>query len=292
VALVALVGLVLGLSVVTPSQAAAPTDLTPTARTISGFAAPSTLTAGSAYVARVRVTGGRRVVVLQRRVGGAWRPVARDRSTSTGRAVLRWTAPQRTGRVALRVRALRTPRLPALTSRPQPVRVVAESPVAPVVPDLIPVVPVTVVPVPEVPLLDPVELEVLTLVNEARTTGYTCGDTVMAPVAPVRADARLSRAATGHARSMADHDFFSHTSLDGSSNGDRIKAEGYAFRTAGENIAAGQVTAASVVGDWLESPGHCRNIMNGAFTDLGLGIATNPESFYGTYWAQNLAAPL
>ena len=70
----------------------------------------------------------------------------------------------------------------------------------------------------------------------------------------------------------------------------RIRAEGYAYASAGENIAWGHPTPEAVVGAWLASPGHCRNIMNADYRVVGIGYAYDPESEFGHYWTQNFAA--
>ena len=41
---------------------------------------------------------------------------------------------------------------------------------------------------------------------------------------------------------------------------------------------------------WLKSEGHCRNIMNGSFKELGVGYAANASSSYRTYWVQDFGA--
>ncbi|MSY83983.1 MAG: CAP domain-containing protein [Actinobacteria bacterium] len=131
----------------------------------------------------------------------------------------------------------------------------------------------------------------LSLVNEVRAQGRTCGDTYYPPTGPLAHDARLAAAAQGHARDMATQDYFAHDSLDGRSAADRMTAAGYTgWRTVGENIAAGYSSAEAVMEGWLRSPGHCRNIMNPAFEDLGVGRASDEDSRYGTYWVQNFGA--
>ena len=90
---------------------------------------------------------------------------------------------------------------------------------------------------------------------------------------------------------MGTRDYFSHTSLDGRSPGDRITAAGYDWRTYGENIAAGYGSPGAVVRGWIASPGHCRNLMSPAFTQLGVGYADVPGSTYGDYWVQKFATP-
>ena len=87
---------------------------------------------------------------------------------------------------------------------------------------------------------------------------------------------------------MATKNYFSHTSLDGRTVAQRITATGYAWRAIGENIAAGQTTPEQVVAGWLQSEGHCRNIMNPAYQELGVGYAQ--DGSYGTTWVQDFGA--
>jgi len=107
----------------------------------------------------------------------------------------------------------------------------------------------------------------------------------------LRWNALLARAAALHARDMADNDYFSHDSLDGRTFDERIAEQGYVWRTVGENIAAGQPTPKAVVNAWMNSPGHRANILNGAFAELGVGVATNAASTYGVYWVQDFGTP-
>jgi uncharacterized protein YkwD len=132
--------------------------------------------------------------------------------------------------------------------------------------------------------------EVFALVNQARSRARSCGAESFAAAPPLRWDDRLGRAAQAHSADMAAKNYFSHTSADGRSFSERIRAEGYSFSRAGENIAAGQRTAAQVVDTWLKSPGHCRNIMNPAFGDLGVGQAAGGS--FGVYWTQDFGRPL
>ncbi|WP_374568400.1 CAP domain-containing protein [Ideonella sp.] len=138
----------------------------------------------------------------------------------------------------------------------------------------------------------PFRQEFVKLTNSYRATGRYCGSTWYAATKPVAWDKALKRAATGHSRDMATHDFFSHTGSDGSSMGDRITDAGYRWSAAGENIAAGYNDAASVMKGWIESPGHCANIMNPRYVDLGVACAESASSQYRTYWTMDLAAPL
>jgi uncharacterized protein YkwD len=131
---------------------------------------------------------------------------------------------------------------------------------------------------------------VLALTNAARAQGQTCGTTTFPAVGALTYNAALEQAAQGHAADMAVKNYFSHTSQDGRDFSARITATGYKWYTIGENIAAGQTTPETVVAGWLKSEGHCRNIMNGSFKELGVGYAANASSSYRTYWVQDFGA--
>ncbi len=133
--------------------------------------------------------------------------------------------------------------------------------------------------------------QVLDLTNAARAVPRTCGATSYAAAAPLTWNAQLAQAAQGHATDMAAQNYFSHTSLDGRTFAQRITNAGYTpYRTIGENIAAGQTTPQAVVDGWLKSEGHCRNIMNPAFKELGVGYAYAGTSTYKHYWVQDFGA--
>lgn len=102
---------------------------------------------------------------------------------------------------------------------------------------------------------------------------------------PVSFDARLGRAAQAHANDMLANGYFSHTGLNGSSPGDRITAQGYRWRTYGENIARGQSSEAEVLEAWQNSAGHRQNNENPNFQDFGLARAGDSRP----YWVLVLA---
>jgi uncharacterized protein YkwD len=131
----------------------------------------------------------------------------------------------------------------------------------------------------------------LAAINQRREAGATCGSRgSYAPAAPLRWNALLAQASAAHSADMAAQNYFSHTSLDGRSMSDRVNATGYAWASLGENIAAGYVGIDSVVEGWMRSEGHCANIMNPAFDEMGLACVPGASgSRYGQYWTQNLA---
>jgi uncharacterized protein YkwD len=87
---------------------------------------------------------------------------------------------------------------------------------------------------------------------------------------------------------MADNDYFDHTSLDGRSPWDRMAQAGYDGMPFGENIAAGSSTADGTFHQWLNSPGHCMNMMSQNANELGVGVAFGGS--WGAYWTQTFGA--
>jgi uncharacterized protein YkwD len=135
------------------------------------------------------------------------------------------------------------------------------------------------------------DIEMLSRINNARASAQSCGDEAMAAVEPLAWHCTIKTAAEAHSEDMAQHDFFSHTGSDGSSAGERLHNAGYDWRAWAENIAAGQRTVEQTVRELLESPGHCVNIMNPRFTEMGAALAENPDAYYRRYWTQNFARP-
>ncbi len=131
----------------------------------------------------------------------------------------------------------------------------------------------------------------LQLVNEARARGARCGDRVFGPAPPVRLSLTLGGVALGHADDMARHDYFEHEDLLGRSPADRVRAVGYQEKLVGENIAYGPQSAEEVVQGWLDSPGHCENIMDPRFAEMGIAYAAGQASRRGLFWVQLLVAP-
>lgn len=134
---------------------------------------------------------------------------------------------------------------------------------------------------------------VLSRVNQWRASGANCGsEGSFGPAAPLAWNTLLANAGAAHSQDMAAMNYFSHTGSDGSSPSQRIDAAGYAWSSIGENIAAGQRSVNEVVDGWIASPGHCANIMNPGFVEVGVacvpGTATDA---YPTYWTMELARP-
>jgi uncharacterized protein YkwD len=135
------------------------------------------------------------------------------------------------------------------------------------------------------------DIEMLGRINDARVSERYCGEELAPATHTLVWHCTIAAAAQKHSDDMADNNFFSHTGSDGTNVADRLTNAGYSWRTAGENIAAGQTSVEAVMTDLLESPGHCLNIMNNRFEEMGAALAENPDAEYRRYWTQNFARP-
>jgi uncharacterized protein YkwD len=134
------------------------------------------------------------------------------------------------------------------------------------------------------------EEEVLILVNEARAQGASCGGQSFGSTGPLTMNPALRCAARVHSKDMAERNYFDHNNPDGEDPFVRMERAGYSFFTAGENIAAGQMTPEMVMQSWMDSPGHCSNIMNPDFADLGVGAFSGTGAQFSIYWTQAFGA--
>jgi uncharacterized protein YkwD len=107
-------------------------------------------------------------------------------------------------------------------------------------------------------------------------------------LAPLRQNARLALAGARHARDMVRGRYFAHASRAGSAFDARISRTGYARgrrASVGENLAWGTgslATPRAIVRSWMHSPGHRANILQPAFREVGIGVATgNPRTGAG-----------
>jgi uncharacterized protein YkwD len=112
---------------------------------------------------------------------------------------------------------------------------------------------------------------------------------------------QLIVAAQGQSQDMAEKDFFDHINPDPSraTVSQRAAVAGYSGSFVGENIAAGYSTAAEVMDGWMSSAGHRANILNCAYSELGVGYyyQANDQPFpsnswpYNYYWTQVFGRP-
>ena len=113
------------------------------------------------------------------------------------------------------------------------------------------------------------------------------------------ADDTLSAASTAYAADMVARSFFDHESPDGVTLDDRLRAVGYSYDIAGENIAWGEgplATPAQIVDAWMHSDGHRTNILDPDFRQIGLGIVPGtprgtPSAFQGATYVTDFGTP-
>jgi uncharacterized protein YkwD len=123
--------------------------------------------------------------------------------------------------------------------------------------------------------------EVLRLVNDEREA---------VGVAPVVWSDQLAEQASQYACEMIYYGFFDHVNPStGSTLSARASDFDYDYWIIGENLAAGQRSPVEVVWDWMHSPCHRENLLNPAFTELGIGIRYGGD--YGYYWVQEFGRP-
>lgn len=123
----------------------------------------------------------------------------------------------------------------------------------------------------------------LELVNGIRKKGCQCGDTYYAPVPALTWNSQLELAAYKHSKDMYENKYFSHIAKDGSNGGVRIERAGYNWMAYAENIGEGYINENQVFNAWLNSPGHCKNIMGNLYKEMGVARV-------GTYWTQDFGA--
>ncbi|MEH6569922.1 MAG: CAP domain-containing protein [Halioglobus sp.] len=134
----------------------------------------------------------------------------------------------------------------------------------------------------------------LDTVNAVRAQARVCGAQGSFPAtSPLSWSCKLEAAALGHSMDMANNNFFSHTGSNGQSVGYRSTQATYTWSAVGENIAAGVSLSSvgAVVQAWVDSPGHCANLMRSTYTQLGASKYSNSSSTYNVYWTQVFGRP-
>jgi len=134
-------------------------------------------------------------------------------------------------------------------------------------------------PAPAIGAAMPIYNEMVALVNSYRAQNG---------LASVSEQGQLDMAAIDHSNDMAQRRLLTHTGWDGSNAGQRIRANGFSASTWGENVAYGQSTAAQAMTAWMNSAGHRANILNPAFTQIG--VAAVPAANGVVFWTMVLAA--
>lgn len=98
----------------------------------------------------------------------------------------------------------------------------------------------------------------------------------------------LDQAAQLKAEHMAKHEYFAHYAPDGTSPWYFFDSVSYEYVHAGENLAVHFSDSDEVVEAWMKSPSHRENIMNGKYTEIGVGTARGEYQGYPTIFVVQL----
>ena len=141
--------------------------------------------------------------------------------------------------------------------------------------------------------LDSEELSFLTLINNYRAQNGA---------GALQVSVALQNSSTWMSTDMATKNYFSHTDSLGRDPFTRMKAFGYSYLPAGENIAAGYSDAQNTFNLWVnacdpDSSGACtyahrQNMLNRSYVVMGIGRAYNSASTYHWYWTTDFGGYL
>lgn len=128
-----------------------------------------------------------------------------------------------------------------------------------------------------------------------RVVELTNAERQKAGLPALRLNSLLSDAAQKHSLDMAMRDYYNHSSPDGRSPWDRIKATGYQHSGAAENIFAGPSTPEAAMAGWMKSSEDRKNILNPNLQEIGVGyyfLADDRGNVnHKHYWTQLFATP-
>ncbi|MEL4177464.1 CAP domain-containing protein [Roseateles sp. PN1] len=129
--------------------------------------------------------------------------------------------------------------------------------------------------------------QVLARVNAMRAQRQYCGPKPFAAVAPLSWDARLQASAQAYADELSLLDKLTHIDQRGQGLRERVLERGYVFRQVAENLAGGPQYLDEVMAGWLGSEGHCENLMEPRFQDIGMACVAGPGELE-RYWVMHL----
>ena len=109
----------------------------------------------------------------------------------------------------------------------------------------------------------------LALTNQARTQARQCGGVAYPSAPPLAWDTQIESAARVQSNYQSQIRTMTHSGPGGSTLADRVTSTGFAWRSIGENVAWNYSSASEALQGWLNSPGHCANIMNPRYTVVG-----------------------
>ena len=119
--------------------------------------------------------------------------------------------------------------------------------------------------------------EILRIINGYREEGG---------LEPLKLNEDLTVIACARAEEVAWSGNHNHTRPNLQSGFSLMRNNGFSKGLAGENIGWGFSTASSVCEAWKNSETHYENIMNSKFTEIGIGVAADPDPTKNLCWIQ------
>lgn len=132
------------------------------------------------------------------------------------------------------------------------------------------------------------EVRAVALVNQYRASGAQCGEKFAAPVPALTVNQVLTCVARAHSLDLAQRGVLEHEDLEGNDAFVRLRAAGYDWGAAAENLGRGQSSPDAVVATWLAEPAHCENMMSPDYRDVGIGYHAGAANTH--LWTQLVAS--
>jgi len=96
-------------------------------------------------------------------------------------------------------------------------------------------------------------------------------------LASLNLNSQLDQAAQIKANDMAARNYWSHQTPDGNPPWVFVAQQNYSYQKLGENLAAGFDSERSAINGWMASQTHKENLLDPGFSEVGFGIAQNPN---------------
>lgn len=113
---------------------------------------------------------------------------------------------------------------------------------------------------------------ILDMINEARQEEQECGSTSYGPSDELEMDPQLRCAARIHSWDMDGRNYYDHDTPEGLSPSGRVSIVPGPNSSAAENIYDWWASPEQIFQGWMNSPGHCKNMMCGGYNRVGIGI--------------------
>lgn len=110
-------------------------------------------------------------------------------------------------------------------------------------------------------------------------------------IAALELDADLVRIAGDYARRLAEAGRMTHDLEPWGGLDKRLKAAGYPYATAGENLGQGYRTIEQTIAGWKRSPPHDRGMKDADMTRMGIASVENPKKRGDVYWCLIVTKP-